>query len=216
MNRFDMGECETDKSFKIVIIGDSGVGKTCIIFRHARGTFTEEQNSTIGVDFMSTNMEFKNKKYQLQIWDTAGQERYRTITSAYYRDAAGIVMVYDVTSESSFQNIKFWYNSITEYGPEDALVMMVGNKMDLEEDKKVTKMQGEELAKELDIYFMETSAKADINIKELFEEIVEKIIGSMKSGELLKKYNDTVKLKDDGHGGNNQEKGNNGGCGCGN
>jgi len=118
-------------SIKLVLIGDTGVGKSCILLRFADDTYTENHISTIGVDFRFRTVKVDKKTVKLQIWDTAGQERYRTITSAYYRGADGIVIVYDVTVEESFNHIKDWLTEVNRYASETTSKLLIGNKVDL-------------------------------------------------------------------------------------
>ncbi|XP_053203397.1 ras-related protein Rab-8A-like isoform X1 [Panonychus citri] len=157
-----------DYLFKLLLIGDSGVGKTCILFRFSEDAFHQSFISTIGIDFKIRTIELEGKKIKLQIWDTAGQERFRTITTAYYRGAMGIMLVYDVTNEKSFENIKNWVRNIEEHAASDVEKMILGNKCDIEDKRQVTKDRGEQLAIEYGIKFMETSAKTSINVEEAF------------------------------------------------
>merc|ERR1712196_737176 len=134
-----MGECrpamantaEYDYLFKLLLIGDSGVGKSCLLLRFADDTYTETYISTIGVDFKIRSIEIDGKVIKLQIWDTAGQERFRTITSSYYRGAHGIIVVYDITDEDSFTAVARWITEIERFAGQDVNKMMVGNKADL-------------------------------------------------------------------------------------
>ncbi|ALC44635.1 Rab8 [Drosophila busckii] len=157
-----------DYLFKLLLIGDSGVGKTCILFRFSEDAFNTTFISTIGIDFKIRTIELDNKKIKLQIWDTAGQERFRTITTAYYRGAMGIMLVYDITLEKSFENIKNWIRNIEENAAADVEKMLLGNKCELNDKRQVSKERGEQLAIEYGIKFMETSAKASINVEEAF------------------------------------------------
>ncbi|KAH8370637.1 hypothetical protein KR093_004378 [Drosophila rubida] len=157
-----------DYLFKLLLIGDSGVGKTCILFRFSEDAFNTTFISTIGIDFKIRTIELDNKKIKLQIWDTAGQERFRTITTAYYRGAMGIMLVYDITQEKSFENIKNWIRNIEENAAADVEKMLLGNKCELNDKRQVSKERGEQLAIEYGIKFMETSAKASINVEEAF------------------------------------------------
>mmetsp|Transcript_25179 Transcript_25179/g.37047 ORF Transcript_25179/g.37047 Transcript_25179/m.37047 type:complete len:211 (+) Transcript_25179:51-683(+) len=157
-----------DHLFKLVLIGDSGVGKSCLLLRFADDAFTESYISTIGVDFRFRTVKIDKKTVKLQIWDTAGQERFRTITSAYYRGADGIIMVYDVTSMDSFDHVNDWLKEVNRYSSEGTCKLLVGNKCDRLADKTVTAEQAKEFADELGIAFLETSAKSAKNVEEAF------------------------------------------------
>jgi len=157
-----------DYLFKLVLIGDSGVGKSCLLLRFADDAFTESYISTIGVDFRFRTVIIGNKTVKLQIWDTAGQERFRTITSAYYRGADGIIMVYDVTSQDSFEHVNDWLKEVNRYASEGTCKLLVGNKCDRIADKVVTAEQAKEFSDDLGIHFLETSAKSAKNVEEAF------------------------------------------------
>ncbi|CAI9736295.1 ras-related protein Rab-8A [Octopus vulgaris] len=157
-----------DYLFKLLLIGDSGVGKTCVLFRFSEDAFNTTFISTIGIDFKIRTIELDGKKIKLQIWDTAGQERFRTITTAYYRGAMGIMLVYDITNEKSFENIRNWIRNIEEHASKDVEKMILGNKCDMNDRRQVSKERGEQLAIEHGIKFMETSAKASINVEDAF------------------------------------------------
>ncbi|KJE94121.1 Rab8a protein [Capsaspora owczarzaki ATCC 30864] len=157
-----------DYLFKLLLIGDSGVGKTCVLFRFSDDAFNATFISTIGIDFKIRTIELDGKKIKLQIWDTAGQERFRTITTAYYRGAMGIMLVYDVTQDKTFENIKNWIRNIEQHASEDVEKMILGNKCDVDDKRVVTKERGEQLAREYNVRFFETSAKANINVEEAF------------------------------------------------
>uniref|UniRef100_A0A8C3NM02 small monomeric GTPase n=1 Tax=Geospiza parvula TaxID=87175 RepID=A0A8C3NM02_GEOPR len=154
-----------DYLFKLLLIGDSGVGKTCALFRFSEDAFNATFISTIGIDFKIRTIELDGKRIKLQIWDTAGQERFRTITTAYYRGAMGIMLVYDITNEKSFENIRNWVRNIEEHASPDVEKMILGNKCDANDKRQVSREQGEKLAASFGIKFMETSAKANINIE---------------------------------------------------
>lgn len=157
-----------DYLFKLLLIGDSGVGKTSILFKFSEDTFSPAFISTIGIDFKIRTIEVDGKKIKLQVWDTAGQERFRTITTAYYRGAMGIMLVYDVSNTRSFENISNWIRNIEMHATQDVELMILGNKCDIADKRQVTKERGEQLALQHSIKFMETSAKANINIEEAF------------------------------------------------
>ena len=131
---------------KLLLIGDSGVGKSCLLLRFADDTYTESYISTIGVDFKIRTIELDGKCIKLQIWDTAGQERFRTITSSYYRGAHGIIIVYDITDEDSYNNVKQWLNEIDRYASEKVDKLLVGNKADLSDKRKVDAETAKEYA----------------------------------------------------------------------
>jgi Ras-related protein Rab-8A len=169
-----------DYLFKLLLIGDSGVGKTCVLFRFSEDAFNATFISTIGIDFKIRTIDLDGKKIKLQIWDTAGQERFRTITTAYYRGAMGIMLVYDITNEKSFDNIKNWIRNIEEHASQDVEKMILGNKCDMNDRREVTKERGEELAIEYGIKFMETSAKASINVEEAFYTLARDIKAKME------------------------------------
>jgi Ras-related protein Rab-1A len=159
---------EYDYLFKLLLIGDSGVGKSCLLLRFADHTYTESYISTIGVDFKIRTIDLDGKTIKLQIWDTAGQERFRTITSSYYRGAHGIIVVYDVTDAESFNNVKQWLNEIDRYACENVNKLLVGNKCDLRSKKVVDFETAKDFADKLDIPFLETSAKAATNVEKAF------------------------------------------------
>lgn len=154
--------------FKLLLIGDSGVGKSCLLLRFADDTYTETYISTIGVDFKIRTIELDGKTIKLQIWDTAGQERFRTITSSYYRGAHGIIVVYDVTDMESFNNVKQWLQEIERYACENVNKLLVGNKSDLTTKKSVDYTTAKEYADSLHIPFLETSAKNATNVEQAF------------------------------------------------
>ncbi|KAJ1509200.1 GTP-binding protein [Coelomomyces lativittatus] len=157
-----------DYLIKLLLIGDSGVGKSCLLLRFSDDSFTPSFITTIGIDFKIRTIELDGKRIKLQIWDTAGQERFRTITTAYYRGAMGILLVYDVTDERSFNNIRNWMRNIKENASEDVKTILVGNKCDVLDKKVITKERGQELANGYNIKFIETSAKSNIGVEEAF------------------------------------------------
>jgi len=159
---------EYDYLFKLLLIGDSGVGKSCLLLRFADDTYTESYISTIGVDFKIRTIELDGKTIKLQIWDTAGQERFRTITSSYYRGAHGIIVVYDVTDQESFNNVKQWLHEIDRYACENVNKLLVGNKSDLTSKRVVSFDSAKEFADNLGIEFLETSAKNATNVEQAF------------------------------------------------
>ncbi|XP_033624657.1 ras-related protein ORAB-1 [Asterias rubens] len=173
---------EYDFLFKLLLIGDSGVGKSCLLLRFADDTYTESYISTIGVDFKIRTIELDGKTIKLQIWDTAGQERFRTITSSYYRGAHGIIVVYDVTDQESFNNVKQWLQEIDRYASENVNKLLVGNKCDLTTKKVVDYTTAKEYADQLEIPFLETSAKNATNVEQAFMTMAAEIKNRMGPG----------------------------------
>ncbi|KAF5307220.1 hypothetical protein FQR65_LT00736 [Abscondita terminalis] len=164
-----------DYLFKLLLIGDSGVGKSCLLLRFADDTYTESYISTIGVDFKIRTIDLGGKTIKLQIWDTAGQERFRTITSSYYRGAHGIIVVYDCTDQDSFNNVKQWLEEIDRYACDNVNKLLVGNKNDLTTKKVVDFTTAKEYADQLGIPFLETSAKNATNVEQAFMTMAEEI-----------------------------------------
>ncbi|KAI9030669.1 GTP-binding protein ypt1 [Phycomyces nitens] len=184
---------EYDYLFKILLIGDSGVGKSCLLLRFADDSYTESYVSTIGVDFKIRTIELEGKTVKLQIWDTAGQERFRTITSSYYRGAHGIIVVYDVTDQDSFNNVKQWIQEINRYAAEDVNKLIIGNKNDLVDKKVVSTEQAKEYADSLGISLLETSAKDSVNVDQAFMTMAKEIKERMGSA-VQQDLNATVKV----------------------
>ncbi|KAJ3062947.1 GTP-binding protein of the rab, partial [Podochytrium sp. JEL0797] len=172
---------EYDYLFKLLLIGDSGVGKSCLLLRFADDTYTESYISTIGVDFKIRTIELEGKTVKLQIWDTAGQERFRTITSSYYRGAHGIIVVYDVTDQDTFNNVKQWLQEIDRYAVEGVNKLLVGNKSDLKDKKVVDFNAAKEFADTLEIPLLETSAKNSSNVEQAFLTMAKQIKDRMGS-----------------------------------
>ena len=164
-----------EKSFKIMLLGDSSVGKTCFLKRYIDDTFQDVYLSTIGFDYKYKFITLEDgKKIKLQIWDTAGQERFRTIGKGYYKGAHGIILIYDVTSQKSFDSIKTWLNEIKSEASNKVCVFLVANKIDIE-DRLISREDGEEIAKNNNLEFYESSAKDNINVSEVFQDLAEKI-----------------------------------------
>jgi len=172
---------EYDYLFKLLLIGDSGVGKSCLLLRFADDTYTDSYISTIGVDFKIRTVELEGKTIKLQIWDTAGQERFRTITSSYYRGAHGIIVVYDVTESDSFNNVRQWLHEIDRYANENVNKLLVGNKSDLTSKKAVDYQTAKAFADEIGIPFLETSAKNATNVEQAFMTMAAEIKNRMAS-----------------------------------
>ncbi|XP_010461429.1 PREDICTED: ras-related protein RABC1 isoform X1 [Camelina sativa] len=171
------GQPEFDYLFKVLLIGDSGVGKSSLLLSFTSNTF-DDLSPTIGVDFKVKYLTVGEKKLKLAIWDTAGQERFRTLTSSYYRGAQGIIMVYDVTRRDTFTNLSdIWAKEIDLYSTnQDCIKMLVGNKVDKESERAVSKKEGIDFAREYGCLFLECSAKTRVNVEQCFEELVLKIL----------------------------------------
>jgi len=168
-------EKDYDHLFKLLIIGDSGVGKSCLLLRFSDDVFTDSFISTIGVDFKIKTLTIDGQKIKLQIWDTAGQERFRTITSSYYRGAHGIIVVFDVTNQTSFDNISKWLQEIDLFAGTNVQKLLVGNKTDLVDTRAVPSSEGEALAAKLSIPYVETSAKSSSNVEQAFAQMATSI-----------------------------------------
>ena len=156
-----------DFLYKLLMIGDSGVGKSSLLLRFASDQFEDSYMTTVGLDFKIRTVEVDGKVVKLQMWDTAGQERFRTITSSYYRGAQGIVVVYGLDDKKSFENVKQWVEEIDRYAGEGVVKLLVGNKCDVEA-RQVTREEAEKFAEELKMRYMETSAKTGENVEETF------------------------------------------------
>ena len=165
-----------DSVYKVLILGDSSVGKTCFLLKYTDRVFNEVYMSTIGLDYRLKTLTLKNgKKVKLQIWDTAGQDRFRTITKNYYKGANGIILIYDITSTETYENVENWISQIKEEASPNVVIYLVGNKVDMEDKRKVSTEEGQKIADDNNLPFIETSAKSDININETFDNLVEKM-----------------------------------------
>ena len=170
-----MSSHKYDYLFKILIIGESGVAKTCLLLRFTEDSFTTTFLTTIGIDFKIKIINLENKLIKLQIWDTAGQERFRTITKTYYKGAHGIILTYDVTDQDSFKNIRNWIKQIEANAQGNVKRVLVGNKCD-KPDRVVTEEEGKKLADDYSMSFFETSAKTNKNVTEVFYHLTKEIL----------------------------------------
>jgi len=173
-----------DLQIKLMMIGDQNVGKTALLMRYADGEFNESLLPTIGIDFKIKTIELQGKLVKLQIWDTAGQERFRTITQAYYRGAMGILLIYDVTTTKSWSNVRNWVRNIQDNAPQTVNKMLIGNKSDLTQKREVTTQQGEQLAREYGMKFLETSARTNMNVQEAFITLATDVVDRLVAGGL--------------------------------
>ena len=166
-----------DIVYKVLLLGDSSVGKTCFLLRYCDKSFQDAHLSTIGLDYRLKTMTLNNNKnIKLQIWDTAGQDRFRAITKNYYKGANGIILIYDVTNVQTFENVKNWITQIKEEANPNVVIYLAGNKIDLPEELRVVQTdEGQKMAEEFQLPFMEASAKEGVNVNEIFQELVEKI-----------------------------------------
>lgn len=168
-----MDMCDSfDYMFKIVVVGDMGVGKSCFLLRLTDDSFTETHISTIGVDFKIKTVEIDGNRINTSIWDTAGQERFRTITRAYYRGAHCVILVFDVTNRSSFEHVQHWLEDMERNGAHDADKLLVGTKCDLTTNRAVSYDEAKFLADRLGVPFIETSAKTGVNVEQAFLTLV--------------------------------------------
>ena len=175
-----MSSLDYDYLFKYLIIGNSGVGKSCLLIRFTDDKYEEGYVTTIGVDFKIKTLIIEGKSVKLQIWDTAGQERFRNIVSSYYKGAHGIMMVYYITDLESFRYLDSWIKEIEKNASKNVYKILVGNKNDLEKNRKVTFEKGKEFANLHGMKFFETSAKENRNVEEAFKEMTKDIINSFK------------------------------------
>ena len=201
-------EKEYDYLFKILLIGNSGVGKSSLLFRFSEDKWEKEFIPTIGVDFVSNiilifykkkkklkTIEVDGKKAKLQIWDTAGQERFKNIQASYYKGANGILVVYDITNKESFENLSSWLIEIEKNGNKNVYKFLIGNKNDLEDQRVITKEQGDEFASINGMDFFETSAKTAYQVQEAFEQLTRDIIKIVSKDKQHEELNKSIKLK---------------------
>jgi Ras-related protein Rab-1A len=164
-----------DYIFKIIVIGNPGVGKSSILNSLIDNKFDDQYGSTLGIDFRVKTMKIDNKNIKLLLWDTAGQERFKTITSPYYRNVHGVVLVYDITDRKSFQDLNIWLHETDKYCHENVIKIIIGNKTDIEEKRMVSYKEGKDLANDLGMIFIETSAKTLQNVEDVFVQLVNEI-----------------------------------------
>jgi len=179
---------------KFILIGNSGVGKSSLLFQFIENRFKNGIEPTIGIEFGTKVLEVGGKTVRLQIWDSAGQENYRSITRAYYRNTICTLLVYDVTSRKSFEDVKVWFDEAKTYGNENMYFVLLGNKCELESNREVAASEGERLARENGMLFFETSAIQKINIDKAFSVVIEKILNDIKRG-TIDPYNETNGIK---------------------
>jgi len=171
-----------DFLFKLLLIGDSGVGKSCLLLRYCEESFTPSFITTLGIDFRIKTIKLDGKIIKLQIWDTAGQEKFRTITNSFYRGAMGVFLVYDVTSVDTFTAIHKWMNNIVHHAPENVITMLMANKCDIP-SRAVQRENGEKVAKEVNVRHFDVSAKTGQNVNEAFHAMAQELLKKMPSGQ---------------------------------
>lgn len=170
--------------FKYIIIGDTGVGKSCLVLRFTDDRYTQNHELTIGVEFGSKMITCGDKKIKIQIWDTAGQEAFRSITKSYYRNVAGAIIVYDITRRVTFNNVRDWIKELKENNSNDCSILLIGNKTDINMNRSVKYEEGKDLAEEFGCDFIETSVKKDKNVKKAFNIITENILNKIENNQL--------------------------------
>lgn len=171
-------------AYKVVVVGSSGVGKTAIVQHLINGSFKEEGQPTIGVEFKSYSLQTDGESIKLQIWDTAGQERFRSVSKAYFRNALGAILVFDLTNRQSFDDLNVWFNDLRQLCAPNAYIILIGNKVDLEDDRQIVESEANAFAQRYDLVYLETSAKKGNNIAEAFVRLGKEIYRKVKSGEI--------------------------------
>ena len=167
---------KNSRKLQILTLGDGKVGKTSLLKRYNEDAFTSHHLTTIGIDFITKDIKLNNENVTVKIWDTAGQERFRTITHTFYKQAEGVLLVFDVTERTSYENLHNWVNSIHEHADEKIIKYLVGNKTDLTEDRKVTKDEGQKMANQYKMKYFETSAKSNTNVTEAIEGLAKDVL----------------------------------------
>ncbi|KAI8079830.1 ras family-domain-containing protein [Halteromyces radiatus] len=180
---------------KYIIIGDTGVGKSCLLLQFTDKRFMPAHDLTIGVGFGTRFVIVNDQQIKLQIWDTAGQESFRTITRSYYRGAAGALLVYDITRRETFENLSTWLQDVREHANPNTVIMVIGNKSDLESKRQVSREEGEKFAKDNNLFFLEASAKSADNVEEAFVKTAHTIQKKIQSGDIdLSSESNGIKL----------------------
>jgi len=181
--------------FKCVIIGDTGVGKSCLLLRYQKDQFSPTHDLTVGVEFGSKNTVIDGTNIKLQIWDTAGQESFRSITRSYYRGACCALLIYDITRYDTFRHCIRWLDEIRSNGNADSVVMLIGNKSDMLERRKVSYEEGKEFSERNGLIFIETSAKSGEHVEEAFNKMISRVYDCVKSGKFDDKMCDLMGIK---------------------
>ena len=184
-----------DMIFKILVIGDSGVGKSNLLLRYVKNEFASDMRSTVGVEFGTKMLKIDNYDVKAQIWDTAGQERYRAITSAYYKGAKGVLIVYDITRKNSFENVDKWLNDFKMKSDDDAVIVIVGNKSDLINEREVSIEEATLKAQVNHLAFFETSAKENENVHSAFISLITQVVKNYKKNNSEDDFNGNSNCK---------------------
>jgi len=184
-------EDEYDFLFKVVLIGDSGVGKSNLLSRFTRNEFNLESKSTIGVEFATRSIVVDGRRIKAQIWDTAGQERYRAITSAYYRGAVGALLVYDIAKHLTYENVERWLKELKDHADDNIVIMLVGNKCDLRHLRAVPTDEAKAYSEKNNLSFIETSALDSTNVETAFQHILSAIYKIMSQKQIVDTSDDT-------------------------
>lgn len=173
---------QADVLFKLIVIGDTGTGKSCLLHRFVEGKYKNSSTQTVGVEFGSRIITMGGKRVKLQIWDTAGQERFRAVTRSYYRGAAGAIIVYDISNRDSFSHVQQWLNDAQQLAGEHICMMVVGNKADLQGEREVTFLEASRVAQEAEVLFLETSALTGEGVEDIFMRVARGIHARMDNG----------------------------------
>lgn len=191
---------------KFIIVGDANVGKSCLLLRFIDNKYRDNHDITIGVEFGMKIIKLDDKRIKLQIWDTAGQEAFRSIIRCYYRNSAGVILVYDITNRQSFNNVKFWLNEIKNYTSDNTSIILVGNKCDLDTSftdnislREVSENEGKELANEYNLLFIESSAKNSYNIDNIFTILSNNIINKITNVDINTFNNNGIRVGNYNH-----------------
>ena len=184
--------------FKLILIGNSGVGKSSIIQRYMKNTFEESYKCTIGVDFLMKTLNLNGKTVKLQLWDTAGQEKYKSMVASYYRGANVALVIFDITNHASFDSLPVWIENYYKNGPEEKNIILIGNKKDMEESRQVTRQEAEIFSETNNMMYFETSAKEGDNIEYIFTYAAEKLLeyyGKPDENNIKRQMNNNDKLQ---------------------
>ncbi|EAY10959.1 small GTP-binding protein, putative [Trichomonas vaginalis G3] len=172
-------------TFKFLLVGDQAVGKTSLVHRLCRNTYSDNSEETVGVEFMPYNLNIDKTQIKLQIWDTAGQEQYRSLAKAYFRNAVGVVLFFAINDHLSFQHLETWLNDIRSLCHKNCRILLVGSKIDLIEERKITKDEIQKFVENFDLEYIETSAKENTNIKETFYKLAQEVLHSVQKGDIV-------------------------------